>query len=125
MAKLSVINNIINETEDSIHIVQGEENDKLHTLKRNSELKVSVRIPWIGNQDEGHKAIRITISSYDNTIWLFQDYHRPANQDQIKYYEGEEFNYQNAINVPGRSKGGGDKTLYFKEEKGKTVFRFL
>ncbi|NHB60026.1 hypothetical protein [Photorhabdus sp. RW14-46] len=117
MANVSTIKKVINETQDSIYIVVGQENNKSYKIESKSEYGVSIEVPWIGRENENKKAIRITIPSAPTFIWFFQDYHFPPNEDQIKYHQGETFSYKLAKNVDGESSGGGDKVLYFYEKK--------
>ncbi|MCT8346677.1 hypothetical protein LGZ99_05465 [Photorhabdus temperata] len=115
MASVTHIRKIINDTSRRIYIVEGQNNGRTHTINANSELISNIKVPWIGNQEESNKAIRITIVDEPRTaiIWIFQDYWNPPHKDQMKYYKGEDFSYANAKNIDGPSSGGGNKIFRF------------
>ncbi|NHB98573.1 hypothetical protein [Photorhabdus stackebrandtii] len=113
---------IINETSKKIHIVEGEYG-RYYAIDRKTTLAVSIPAPWIGNQNEGNKAIAISAEDEED-ILLFLDYY--SNNDQIKFNRGDTFDYKNAKNVAGRSSGGGSKVLLFeeKEDTSSTIPKF-
>ncbi|WP_387462916.1 hypothetical protein [Photorhabdus sp. RM323S] len=92
MAKITNIKDVINNASRKIYIIVGESNNKTHTVNSNSEWVGDIWVPWIKNQDESNKAIRITIEGEPGTttIWVFQDYLNPPNKDQVKYHKGKE-----------------------------------
>ncbi|MBD2814433.1 hypothetical protein ID850_06575 [Xenorhabdus sp. Flor] len=113
MAKKTHIKTIENKTRYTVVIVNGEDGGKRIQINGFGEWRGDLVVPWIGRQDESWKALKIYIADEDNNdnVWVFQDYWYPPNQDAVKYHVGDNFSYENAKEIPGNNKGGGDKLL--------------
>ncbi|WP_126282456.1 hypothetical protein [Burkholderia stagnalis] len=116
MASVTNITTIVNETEFYLTIKNGETQESVIIKKdERKPLDKSFPVPWIGNQNEGWKAIDIKDNATSNVLaYLFQDYWHPAHKDAVKYCTAV-FSYEQAHEVDGNNQGGGGKVLYIKK----------
>ncbi|OWO82586.1 hypothetical protein B5C26_09415 [Photorhabdus luminescens] len=121
MASVTTIKTIENITGDTMVIINGEDSNIGTVIERNRYWHGSLRVPWIGDQSESWKALRIfVLGGYRDIIWVFQDYYRPPGENAIKYCVGE-FSYKNAQEIQGNNRGGGDKIFRLSAIHGQVI----
>ncbi|KAA1175372.1 hypothetical protein [Photorhabdus heterorhabditis] len=116
IAGVTNIKFIHNKTPCKAIIEHGYISRKRFTVDRMSEWSGDLWAPWISDKYELNKAIHIYTgrelkSELGIDIWIFQDYWNPPNVNAIKYSINKKFNYDNALEIPGNNRGGGNKTL--------------
>ncbi|MBD2815768.1 hypothetical protein ID850_13550 [Xenorhabdus sp. Flor] len=130
---LTYITKIMNKTQSEIVIVVGEKNNESYVLQSLETGDFNIAVPWVGNQEEAWKPIRLSIETNKenvfgtDTIWVFQDYW--SDDSYIMYCIGDEFHYKHDTltrEVKGFNKGGGRKILrIMRNENGEYDLRMV
>lgn len=111
MASVTNLKTIVNNTNTGVTFINGENASQIFTIAGNSSWNGDLWVPWIGNQGEAGKAIRILSGrNSEDVVFLFQDYWHPAHADAVKYVR-DNFDYESAKEVEGENRGGGNKAL--------------
>lgn len=123
MASVTTLKSIVNSTQSSISVRNGENSSQAFTISANRTWEGKMDVPWIGKESEDYKAIRFLMGpASDVTIWLFQDYWNPPHQDAVKYLAAPAMSYNaETIEVSGRNRGGGSKVLTISLKDGRYV----
>ncbi|MCO5999668.1 hypothetical protein [Actinoallomurus rhizosphaericola] len=125
MALVTTITEVENVTDRPVTVWSKEANSWFSTtpIAAHSTITGSMRVPWVGNQDEMNKAIQIykigvTNSGSEQSFFLydlFQDYHQPNNQVMYGFYNS--YDLPRPQPVPGDSTGGGNKRLVIAPDR--------
>ncbi|MEV0231680.1 hypothetical protein [Nonomuraea sp. NPDC050786] len=104
-AEVTDIREILNKRSTQVSIYKGEDKTSI-AVAANGRWAGSMWVPWVGNDGEMGKSIRI---SWGGTAryWVFQDYWNTS--DLVRYSTTN--SYQNSVPVPGSNTGGGRKSL--------------
>lgn len=123
MASVTTLIRIVNGTQDTISVRNGENSSQAFTISANKVWEGEIKVPWIGKESEDGKAIRLLVGPGGNTtMWLFQDYWNPAHQDAVKYLVAPAMSYNaETLEVSGRNRGGGSKVLTISLDGGSYV----
>ena len=114
MANITYICTNANNTPYALTLVDGENRSQSLSIGAQQSWNGSLAVPWIGRTNENYKALRLILGpGAETTIWLFQDYWRPAHEDAIKYLTATAMDYdsEQAHEVPDDNRGGGVKNL--------------
>ncbi|PQQ27269.1 hypothetical protein [Photorhabdus hindustanensis] len=116
IAGVTNIKSIYNKTPCKIVIEHGYVARRNFSVDKMSEWHGDLWAPWIGDKYEPNKAIHIYTerglrSEFRFNIWIFQDYWNPPNENAVKYSINREFTYDDALEIPGNNRGGGNKIL--------------
>ncbi|MCA6221238.1 hypothetical protein [Photorhabdus antumapuensis] len=116
IAGVTNIKSIYNKTPCKIVVEHGYISRKNFSVDKMSEWHGDLWAPWIGDKYEPNKAIHIYTekgfkSEFGFNIWIFQDYCNPLNANAVKYSINREFTYDDALEISGNNRGGGNKIL--------------
>ncbi|KER01843.1 hypothetical protein LGZ99_03135 [Photorhabdus temperata] len=114
IAGVTNIKTIYNKTPCVFVIEHGYIARKKITVDKMSEWRGDLWAPWIGDKYEPNKAIHIYTGrecKSEIDIWIFQDYWNPPNENAVKYSLNRAFSYDDALEIPGNNRGGGNKIL--------------
>lgn len=115
-AAVTNLRTIVNNTDSTITIINGENTEQSFSISPHSQWNGSLWIPWVGRQSEGFKAIKIFSGPQSNVLtYLFQDYWNPPNANAIKY-SNDPFQYGTASDVEGNNTGAGNKVLFINPD---------
>jgi hypothetical protein len=109
MANVTNIRSIANNLFNSISFVDGENNEIIFTVGSEGGWNGNIYVPWVGNEDEMYKCVRIYGLPENEVTYLFQDYYNPPYEDAVKYCN--DGNYSSGQEVKGTKQGGGDRVL--------------
>ncbi|ELE9727895.1 hypothetical protein RM407_001519 [Enterobacter kobei] len=122
MAYVTNIKSIANNTVYPLTIIDGENGVRI-AIAGSGAWNGDLWVPWIGNQSEDYKAIKI-IWGFDSeqVIYLYQDYWYPPHENAVKYRTISPLVYYDGNNhiIPGNGTGGGNKGLILTG-KGKDI----
>lgn len=124
MASVTVIAEVKNVMDYPVSVYSGEGNAWFSTtpIAPHSTETGSMRVPWVGNQDEMNKDIQVYKNGRDQygerqffLYDIFQDYWEPS--DQVKYGFYNSYDMPRPLPVPGDSTGGGKKRLIIAPDR--------
>jgi hypothetical protein len=113
MAYVTNIKSITNNTVYPLTVIDGENGVRI-SIAGSGAWNGDMWVPWIGNQSEAYKAIKIIWGfESDQELYIFQDYWYPPHENAVKYRIISPFVYGDDNNyiIPGNATGGGNKSL--------------
>ena len=114
MASVTYLCSIANNTPYTLTVVDGENRSKSVAVGAQHAWNGELAVPWIGNTNENHKALRLILGpAAEASIWVFQDYWKPAHENAIKQLAAHTMDYDSdeVIEVAGNNRNGGHKNL--------------
>ena len=114
MASVTYLRSIANNTPDTLTLIDGENRSQSLAIGAQHVWNGALAVPWVGNADENHKALRLILGpAAETSVWVFQDYWQPAHKDAIKCISAAAMDYSSndIIEIAGDNRNGGNKNL--------------
>ncbi|MFD1793742.1 hypothetical protein ACFSE0_19205 [Ochrobactrum teleogrylli] len=115
MASVTNLTSIVNDTDYPVNFHNSEQDSPPDfTVPMLGYRFGSLWVPWVGNDGDSYKAIRVTAGKDRINIFIFQDYWNPPDLNEVKYAVGVDRFYYTTVEskkIPGDADGAGNKIL--------------